>query len=153
MGSKKVKKCECGQALGGDCPVTFAPGEGVTVDWMPPYLRASHRAAGNSGSWPHNGSLRLTVAPGCAAAVTADDAEEVVRRAAIIDPCGRRWRTRVTWADGTASVDDRDGVLEDAVCERLESLLEGRQDDEEVTVGARDIDGGAWEIDVGETVE
>ena len=32
------------------------------IEYMPMHLRDSHRAAGNSGRWPHNGSERLYVA-------------------------------------------------------------------------------------------
>jgi hypothetical protein len=38
----------------------------VTVETMPEHLRASHEAAGNSGSYPHNGAVRLTVTRACA---------------------------------------------------------------------------------------
>jgi hypothetical protein len=40
--------------------------EMTTVEWMPEHLRSSHDACGNSGSWLHNGSLRLRVEHSCA---------------------------------------------------------------------------------------
>jgi hypothetical protein len=45
---------------------------------MPEYLRDSHRAAGNSGSYPANGSLRLRVQDACADRLSdeSDDDEE-----------------------------------------------------------------------------
>lgn len=68
-------RCECHRAIGVDCGRWTAPADRVTVEWMPEHLRESHRTAGNSGCWPHNGALRLSVDPGCADAVSADDAE------------------------------------------------------------------------------
>lgn len=44
-----------------------------TVDWMPPHLRASHAAAGNCGTWPHNGSVRLHLCEDCAAILGGDE--------------------------------------------------------------------------------
>ena len=66
-------RCECGTATGVQCEWTGPREETVRIEWMPPYLRESHRAAGNSGSWPHNGSIRLRVHPDCAAMLSDDD--------------------------------------------------------------------------------
>jgi hypothetical protein len=69
---KKTGQCQCGEADGnGKCAYR---GPLVTVEYMPMWLRASHEAAGNRGEWPHNGALRLDVAPDCAARISdADD--------------------------------------------------------------------------------
>lgn len=47
--------------------------EAVVVEWMLLHLRASHEAAGNSGVWPHNGSLRLPMHAPCAAQLLESD--------------------------------------------------------------------------------
>jgi hypothetical protein len=61
--------CESGIAT-----LTNCEAEGSTfVDWMPEHLRASHDAAGNSGTWPLNGVLRLHVCADCAACLIEDD--------------------------------------------------------------------------------
>lgn len=71
-------RCECGQATGVRCDWTGKKSETTVVDWMPEYLRDSHRAAGNSGSYPANGSLRLRVQDACADRLSdeSDDDEE-----------------------------------------------------------------------------
>ena len=69
------RRCECGQATGEPCPEvldTAAGGSGVTVYYMPEFLRESHRAAGNSGVYPLNGSLRLYVSQDCQARLEAE---------------------------------------------------------------------------------
>lgn len=47
----------------------------VLVERMPMDLRASHTAARNRGTWPHNGSERILMRRDDAAALVADDAE------------------------------------------------------------------------------
>lgn len=59
-------RCECGDCSGVRCSWVGDVGDTVVVEWMPPYLRASHEAAGNSGVYPHNGAERLIVAASCA---------------------------------------------------------------------------------------
>lgn len=68
--------CECGQA-GGDQPCQWAGPEDETevIEWMPYYLRESHRAAGNSGAWPLNGALRLRVHCACADRIREEDVQ------------------------------------------------------------------------------
>lgn len=58
--------CECGIVTGHRCGWTGPESETVTVETMPEYLRASHTAAGNAGTWPHNGAERVVVARDCA---------------------------------------------------------------------------------------
>lgn len=65
--------CECHKALGVKCGRWVAPTDRTTVEWMPHDLRSSHSAAGNWGTWPHNGAWRLEVSDGCAAEVEADN--------------------------------------------------------------------------------
>lgn len=43
----------------------------VVVEWMPRWLRASHEAAGNSGSYPANGAHRYAVSRDLAAGASA----------------------------------------------------------------------------------
>lgn len=59
-------RCECGAVSGSACAYDGPSTAMVVVEWMPEYLRPSHEAAGNSGSWPHNGSERLEVSADCA---------------------------------------------------------------------------------------
>ena len=66
-------RCECGTALGERCEWTGDPRETVIVEWMPEYLRASHRAAGHAGRWPANGAIHLRCEQSCAELLTADE--------------------------------------------------------------------------------
>ena len=52
--------------MGDQCEWTGPASEMVVIEWMPEYLRASHEAAGNDGSYPDNGALRLRVNVECA---------------------------------------------------------------------------------------
>lgn len=62
----KIYTCRCGEMGGQDhCQWTGEASELVVVEWMPEHLRASHRAAGNSGSYPHNGAARLAIQYDC----------------------------------------------------------------------------------------
>jgi hypothetical protein len=49
----------------------------VTVEYMPRWLRASHTAAGNSGTYPHNGARRILVTRACADWMEDDEPEWV----------------------------------------------------------------------------
>jgi len=69
-------QCQCGQATGVACEFDGPADELVTVEFMPPYLRASHRAAGDWGSYPANGAWRLRVTPECADMLDDDDDED-----------------------------------------------------------------------------
>jgi hypothetical protein len=54
----------------------------VTLETMPDYLKESHIAAGNSGSYPFNGAQRERVCPTCATEQVAADPlwSKIVRR-------------------------------------------------------------------------
>lgn len=67
--------CECGKATGVRCAWEGPADETVVVEWMPEHLRASHTAARNSGTYPHNGALRLTMHRDCARELVASDPE------------------------------------------------------------------------------
>ena len=67
--------CECGQATGERCAWVGDPIETVMVEWMPESLRESHVAAGNRGTYPHNGSLHLRMEASCAATIVEWDPE------------------------------------------------------------------------------
>ena len=69
------------------------------VEYMPTYLRASHEAAGNSGSYPANGAIRVLV--GANEQIDEDEWTSVVRPATVAD------LTR--YADATES-DYNDGM-------------------------------------------
>jgi len=66
MSKQQHVNCECGKATGEPCPWSGPASETETIEWMPEYLRGSHEAAGNRGSWPHNGAERLRVHEDCA---------------------------------------------------------------------------------------
>lgn len=62
-----VVPCECGShSDGGPCYASVPENGCVLIEYVPQHLRASHTAAGNSGVYPHNGSLRIRVHPDCA---------------------------------------------------------------------------------------
>jgi hypothetical protein len=65
--------CECGEATGVRCEWTGPKADTVAIDWMPESLRESHRAARNSGRYPHNGALRLRVNSDCAEMLEESD--------------------------------------------------------------------------------
>lgn len=74
MGTPYSYRCECGDATGVRCEEIILRREtAIVVEWMPEWIRASHEAAGNSGQWPANGSLRLRVTPRCAEMLTESD--------------------------------------------------------------------------------
>lgn len=67
--------CKCGITRDDYCYWTGPTTDTVTVEWMPLCFRASHIAAGNSGSYPHNGAVRLTCERGCAERLIESDPE------------------------------------------------------------------------------
>ncbi len=72
-------ECECGEWSGEACAWSGPKGETVLVEFMPEQHRASHRAAGNRGSYPHNGSIRIRVERSCADRMVETDGEWVAR--------------------------------------------------------------------------
>jgi len=71
---QRVAICQCGEALGAPCSEP-AGDDAVVVEWMPEWLRDSHAAAGNSGSYPANGAERLRCAPACAEALLESEGD------------------------------------------------------------------------------
>jgi len=69
------KQCECGEWCGEPCQGSALPDDLITVEYMPEYLRGSHEAAGNAGSWPHNGACRIRATEECAARMIEHDGE------------------------------------------------------------------------------
>lgn len=67
--------CSCGETSDEPCPEVRLRSDLVTIEWMPEHLRASHEAAGNSGTYPENGAVRLCVARSCADRLLEQDAE------------------------------------------------------------------------------
>lgn len=71
----EIIQCECGTATDEACGWSGSAADAVRILWMPEHLRDSHAAAGNTGAWPHNGSLRLRVAAECADYLAELDSE------------------------------------------------------------------------------
>lgn len=69
----QAHRCGCGEWTGEACAWTGPIEEMVVVEYMPEYLRATHEAAGNSGSYPHNGSHRVAVCLECADLLIDED--------------------------------------------------------------------------------
>lgn len=61
-----IVECQCGKVTGERCSWNGPKSETVILEYMPEYLRASHEAAGNRGTYPANGAMRLRVERGCA---------------------------------------------------------------------------------------
>lgn len=62
--------CQCGNYWGNSCNESIPEGaDSRTVEYMPEWLRSSHEAAGNSGSYPANGAQRITVSINCIDAI------------------------------------------------------------------------------------
>jgi hypothetical protein len=72
---KEHVHCACGEWLGERCRWSGSISETVIVEYMPEHLRESHKAAGNSGSYPHNGALRIRVEKSCAGHIVKHDGE------------------------------------------------------------------------------
>ena len=70
-------RCECGEWSGVYCDQYAHEAEMVTVEYMPRWLRASHTAAGNSGTYPHNGARRILVTRACADCMEEHDPDWV----------------------------------------------------------------------------
>ena len=74
--SDKVS-CECGKVFGERCQSDEMDlSETVTVEWMPKHLRSSHEAAGNIGTYPANGAIRLRCNPECAERLVEGEDEQ-----------------------------------------------------------------------------
>jgi hypothetical protein len=67
--------CECGKWSGTRCRWGGQRSDTVIVEFMPEALRASHVAAGNSGTYPHNGAERIRVSRDCAQWMREEDPE------------------------------------------------------------------------------
>lgn len=76
----KTVRCQCGQADGGEaCAWEGDVADTVLVEYMPECHRSSHAAAGNSGEYPANGSMRLRLERNCAETLVTDAGEEWAR--------------------------------------------------------------------------
>jgi hypothetical protein len=116
----KQYQCECGGITEHACEWQGEISEMVVIEWMPKSIRSSHEAAGNSGRYPRNGSIRLAVHQDCAASIVDDDpdwshiaqapaeqyATQVAHKDDVID-----WETVTTYGatfpsdDGTGACD------------------------------------------------
>jgi hypothetical protein len=79
-------RCGCGEWAGEACEWTGPLADMVVVEYMPESLRDSHRAARNSGSWPHNGSSRVAVERSCADLLLGVEGEAEWSRVTDLDP-------------------------------------------------------------------
>lgn len=70
----EAKVCRCGDYWGEACH-EHLDGDAVLVEYMPVHLRASHTAARNHGTYPHNGARRIRVTSSCAEAIIECDSE------------------------------------------------------------------------------
>ena len=61
--------CACGRITDAACPWRGPWRETVCVEYVPEWVRDSHRAAGNSGTYPANGAIRVRVQRQCAAEI------------------------------------------------------------------------------------
>jgi len=68
-------RCECGQALGTRCEWSGPKSETALIEWMPESFRASHTAARNSGTYPHNGAVRIRCERTCAELILETESE------------------------------------------------------------------------------
>jgi hypothetical protein len=93
---KTMIPCECGEILGGCCDGEGLRSQMAVVEWMPEHLRASHVAAGNVGYWPHNGSQRVHVLPGCVQHIDQDEWVRVISGADDGGPTEADLRGEVT---------------------------------------------------------
>lgn len=64
--------CQCGECDGSEACEGSVGAKGVWLEYMPRALRAAHAAAGSSGEYPANGSIRVLVHVDCAAIILAD---------------------------------------------------------------------------------
>lgn len=71
----RTVRCECGDYTGERCEWTGSPEETVVVEYMPEYLRASHKAAGGAGVYPYDGSVRIRCEKSCAESIVEHDAD------------------------------------------------------------------------------
>ena len=71
----KTYRCGCGEWMGEACGAGAPLSAMVVVEYMPEYLRQSHTAANNSGSYPHNGSVRIAVRRECAEQLMEDEGD------------------------------------------------------------------------------
>ena len=68
-----IVECECGYAGGVRCTWSDPIWQTTAYEYMPEHLRASHEAAGNSGSWPGNGAVVLRVEASCAERLSEEE--------------------------------------------------------------------------------
>ena len=71
----KAYRCGCGEWMGEACEWCGPLSKMVVVEYMPESLRGSHTAANNSGSYSHNGAVRVAVERECAERLVEADGE------------------------------------------------------------------------------
>lgn len=71
----RTVRCECGDYTGERCIWIGSPNDTVIVEYMPVYLRDSHKAAGGAGAYPYDGSVRIRCERSCAESIVEHDAD------------------------------------------------------------------------------
>jgi len=133
----KTYRCDCGEWSGEPCQWSGPAADMVLVEWMPEEHRASHTAAGNSGSYPHNGAQRAAVERSCGqrmvetdggwARIVSDDAEPAA-----------------TEVDGDADSPHTLGMRDDDGCTEMVEF-DAHPSAEEIAEACRDwVEGGDW---------
>ena len=131
----KTYQCGCGEWSGEPCQWTGPAADMVLVEWMPDEHRASHAAAGNSGSYPDNGASRAAVERSCADLMVETDGEWV----RIISEEAESAATEVA-ADTPHTLEMWDDAGGDETVE-----FDGRPSAEEIAEACRDwVEGGEW---------
>lgn len=76
MLTEQTIRCECGEWDDQDaCEWSGPVSETVVVEYMARWMRESHVAAGNRGTYPANGSSRVRVGRSCAVRMIKYDGE------------------------------------------------------------------------------
>ncbi len=68
-----VVSCQCSEWSGNPCVWRGPLHSTVEVEYMPHWIRGSHGAAGNRGTYPNNGAVRIRVSAQCADTMTEHD--------------------------------------------------------------------------------
>ena len=130
----KTYRCDCGDWSGEPCQWTGEAEAMVVVEWMPNEHRASHTAAGNSGSFPDNGAMRTAVERSCADLMVETDGDwakiitedvAAVETAATADThhCLNMWNDDDGEGDDTVAFEDRPSAEE--IAEACREWAEG----------------------------
>lgn len=131
-------QCQCGNWSGEPCQWTGEAEDMVIVEWMPHEHRASHAAAGNSGSFPDNGAQRIAVERSCAELMIDTDGEWA--RIITEDVAAVETAATESEADTSHTLEMWD---DDGSTDTVE--FDSRPSAEEIAEACRDwVEGGEW---------